>query len=84
MGAPLVHAELEGRTWIYLAVRPRGRVSVLLGKYLTAVAWTTLAGWTSTTICVLHRAARRPFPPVVDDGGPGGNRQRLRTARCTV
>ena len=50
---PLVHAELEGRTWIYLAVRPRGRVSVLLGKYMTAVAWTTLAGWTSATVCVL-------------------------------
>jgi hypothetical protein len=49
----LVHAELEGRTWIYLAVRPRGRVSVLLGKYLTAITWTALAGWTSTTVCVL-------------------------------
>ena len=49
----LVHAELEGRTWIYLAVRPRGRVSVLLGKYLTAITWTALAGWISTTICVL-------------------------------
>ncbi|NLX54557.1 MAG: ABC transporter permease [Planctomycetaceae bacterium] len=50
---PLVHAELEGRTWIYLAVRPRGRVSVLLGKYLTAITWTALAGWASTTACVL-------------------------------
>ena len=50
---PLVHAELEGRTWIYLAVRPRGRVSVLLGKYLTAITWTALAGWISTTVCVL-------------------------------
>jgi hypothetical protein len=49
----LVHAELEGRTWIYLAVRPRGRVNVLLGKYLTAVTWTILAGWISTTLCVL-------------------------------
>ncbi len=49
----LVHAELEGRTWIYLAVRPRGRVSVLLGKYLTAITWTALSGWISTTICVL-------------------------------
>ncbi|MCU0961150.1 MAG: ABC transporter permease subunit [Pirellulaceae bacterium] len=47
----LVHAELEGRTWIYLAVRPRGRVSVLLGKYLTAITWTMLAGWTSATVC---------------------------------
>lgn len=50
---PLVHAELEGRTWIYLAVRPRGRVSVLIGKYLTAVTWTAAAGWTSATVCVL-------------------------------
>lgn len=47
----LVHAELEGRTWLYLAVRPRGRVSVLLGKYLTAITWTMLAGWISVTIC---------------------------------
>ena len=49
---PLVHSELEGRTWIYLAVRPRGRVSVLLGKYLSAVTWTAVAGWLSATICV--------------------------------
>jgi ABC-type transport system involved in multi-copper enzyme maturation permease subunit len=50
---PLVQAELEGRTWIYVAVRPRGRVSVLFGKYLTAVAWTALAGWISCSICIL-------------------------------
>jgi ABC-type transport system involved in multi-copper enzyme maturation permease subunit len=50
---PLVHAELEGRTWIYLAVRPRGRVSVFLGKYLTAIAWTAAAGWCSASACVL-------------------------------
>ena len=49
---PVVQSELEGRTWIYLAVRPRGRVSVLLGKYLTAITWTALAGWSSTTICI--------------------------------
>jgi ABC-type transport system involved in multi-copper enzyme maturation permease subunit len=58
---PLVHAELEGRTWIYLAVRPRGRVSVLLGKYLTAVAWTALAGWISTTVCVCIVRPEDPF-----------------------
>ncbi len=50
---PVVQSELEGRTWIYLAVRPRGRVSVLLGKYLTGITWTALAGWTSVTICIL-------------------------------
>ena len=49
---PLVQAELEGRTWGYLAVHPRGRASLLLGKYLTAIAWTALAGWTSLTICI--------------------------------
>lgn len=49
----LVHAELEGHTWIYLAVRPRGRVGVLLGKYLTAITWTALAGWISATACIL-------------------------------
>jgi ABC-type transport system involved in multi-copper enzyme maturation permease subunit len=49
---PLVHAELEGRTWVYLAVRPKAKGSVLLGKYLAAVAWTALTGWVSLTICL--------------------------------
>ncbi len=49
---PVVQAELEGRTWIYVAVRPRGRISVLFGKYLTAVVWTATAAWTSATVCV--------------------------------
>jgi ABC-type transport system involved in multi-copper enzyme maturation permease subunit len=50
---PIVHTELEGRTWIYLAVRPRGRINVLLGKYLAAVLWTASAAWTSAILCVL-------------------------------
>ena len=49
---PVVQAELEGKTWIYLAVRPRGRASVLLGKYLAAITFTALAGWTSAAICI--------------------------------
>ncbi len=49
---PVVQAELEGKTWIYLAVRPRGRASVLFGKYLAAITFTALAGWTSATICI--------------------------------
>ncbi len=49
---PIVHAELEGKTWIYLAVRPRGRFDVLLGKYLSAVVWTASAGWASAILCV--------------------------------
>jgi ABC-type transport system involved in multi-copper enzyme maturation permease subunit len=36
---PAVSAELERRTWVYLAVRPNGATAVLLGKYLAAVTW---------------------------------------------
>ncbi|NQT36191.1 MAG: hypothetical protein HQ581_01800 [Planctomycetes bacterium] len=51
--APAVHAELEGRTWIYLAVRPGGRTAVLWGKYLTAVAWTAVTAWIGLTLALL-------------------------------
>lgn len=40
---PAISAELERRSWIYLAVRPNGGVAVLLGKYLAAVTWVTSA-----------------------------------------
>lgn len=36
---PAVSAELERRSWVYLAVRPYGGEAVLLGKYLAAVTW---------------------------------------------
>ncbi len=36
---PAISAELERRSWVYLAVRPRGGTAVLLGKYLAAVTW---------------------------------------------
>ena len=36
---PAVSAELERRSWVYLAVRPNGSAAVLLGKYLAAVTW---------------------------------------------
>jgi hypothetical protein len=42
--APAIQVELEGRTWPYLCVRPGGKLSVLLGKYLSGVAWTISAG----------------------------------------
>lgn len=50
---PNVHSELEGRTWIYLAVRPDGKAMVLLGKYLTAVAWSASACLLALTISVI-------------------------------
>ena len=36
---PVVSSELEGRSWVYLAVRPHGTIAVLMGKYLATVAW---------------------------------------------
>lgn len=50
---PIVHAEMEGRTWNYLAVRPRGKVSVLLGKYVAAVLWTVAVGWLGLLLCAM-------------------------------
>jgi ABC-type transport system involved in multi-copper enzyme maturation permease subunit len=37
--APAISAELERRSWVYLAVRPNGGAAVLLGKYLASVTW---------------------------------------------
>ncbi|MBN1443102.1 MAG: hypothetical protein JXA90_10345 [Planctomycetes bacterium] len=51
---PAIHAEIEGRTWGYVAVRPGGRTAILLGKYLAAVAWSTALGWISVTIFLVR------------------------------
>ena len=50
---PWISMELEGRSWVYLAVRPGGALSVLLGKYLVAVTWTLPAGLISSALGVL-------------------------------
>lgn len=50
---PAVSTEIEGQTWIYLAMRRSGRSSVLIGKYLTAVIWTLSAALVSITVCML-------------------------------
>lgn len=36
---PVVSAELERKSWVYLAVRPQGKTNVLLGKYLVSLTW---------------------------------------------
>lgn len=33
---PNVSAELEGKSWVFIASRPGGRISIFLGKYLAA------------------------------------------------
>ncbi len=52
LATPIVHAELEGKTWLFLAVRPHGKSSVLFGKYLAAVLWTIAGGWLSIALAV--------------------------------
>mgnify|MGYP006966867631 CR=1 FL=1 len=51
--APVLQAELEGRTWIYLSVRPGGKFATLIGKYLNGVAWTASAALLGLTIGML-------------------------------
>lgn len=41
---PAIGSELEAQTWVYVAVRPHGKLAILLGKYLVATAWTASAG----------------------------------------
>ena len=48
-----ISTEIEGQTWIYLAMRRSERSIVLLGKYLTAVVWTLSAAVVAVTLCVL-------------------------------
>jgi ABC-type transport system involved in multi-copper enzyme maturation permease subunit len=36
---PVVSAELERKSWVYLAVRPQGTINVLIGKYLVSTTW---------------------------------------------
>lgn len=50
---PAVSTEVEGQTWIYLAMRRSGRNLVLIGKYLTAVLWSCSAACVATTACAI-------------------------------
>lgn len=49
---PAISAELERRSWVYLAVRPNGSIAVLLGKYLTAVTWVIPPAIVGLTVAV--------------------------------
>ena len=50
---PIVYQELEGKTWTYLAVRPFGKLALLCGKYMIAVAWTMFVCSVAMTLSVL-------------------------------
>ena len=51
--APAISAELERKSWVYLAVRPHGANAVLLGKYLAAVTWVLPATLLGLTLSVV-------------------------------
>lgn len=51
--SPAIASELEGRSWAYIATRPDGPVSVLLGKYLVGVLWGTSAALVSLVCCLV-------------------------------
>lgn len=50
---PNVHGELEGKTWSFIAMRPGGRISSFLGKYVTAVLVSFSIAFLSLTFSVL-------------------------------
>ncbi|WP_373650623.1 ABC transporter permease [Schlesneria sp. DSM 10557] len=57
---PAVSAELERRSWVYLAVRPHGGTAVLLGKYLASVTWVIPPAILGLTVSVLLCQFARP------------------------
>lgn len=58
---PAVTSELEGHSWVYLAVRPYGKTSLLIGKYIVAVAWTIPSGLISSFLSLLILAPEEFF-----------------------
>jgi ABC-type transport system involved in multi-copper enzyme maturation permease subunit len=55
---PVIQAEVEGKTWPYLVVRPAGKGPILLGKYAAAVLWTMLTGWSALSLGMLVLSPR--------------------------
>ncbi len=51
--SPIVHMELEGKTWIYLASRPMARYTTYLGKYFVAAWWSFAVSFLAMSACML-------------------------------
>ena len=50
-----VYAELEGKSWIFLASRPQGRISLFLGKYIAAVGFSFAVCFIAISACLAIR-----------------------------
>lgn len=44
---PTIQSEVEGQTWIYVALRPHGRPAIVIGKYIVSVIFAASAGCTA-------------------------------------
>jgi len=58
---PALSSELEGRSWVYLAVRPYGPIAVLIGKFIVSVSWAIPVGVVSATLSVLVFSTQDPI-----------------------
>ncbi|MCH2180532.1 MAG: hypothetical protein MK108_00875 [Mariniblastus sp.] len=50
---PNIYSELEGKSWIFVASRPGGRISIVLGKYCSAVLFGFSISLISITGCLV-------------------------------
>jgi hypothetical protein len=48
-----VYTELEGKSWVFIACRPFGRISMILGKYLAAFILSYTICWTAMTMATI-------------------------------
>lgn len=58
---PAVAAELEQRSWVYMATRPNGIFWLLIGKYLVAVTWGVTAAWAGALSAIVLTNAASPL-----------------------
>ena len=56
-----IHTELEAKSWSFVSSRPRGRLAILYGKFLTSTFWGSLVGWGAITLCMILIEAIRPM-----------------------
>jgi hypothetical protein len=58
---PNVYSELEGKSWMFIASRPQGRIANVIGKFLASLIFAYAICLTSITICVLIASVFLPF-----------------------
>lgn len=58
---PVIHSEIEARTWIYVATRPSGPASLVLGKYAVAMVWSFTAAVVATSLAVPVAEVENPI-----------------------